>query len=77
MFLKIFPKILSFSKKRIEHIQDIHKVSSCSKFQLDISENGWVSRFFIFQYTGYIILQNLNACFCMFWKSHKKTKWYH
>ena len=57
-------KKFEFKKKRRKHDQDILNMSSCTKFQFDISENGRVIRFFIFQYTGYIIPQKFK---CMFW----------
>ena len=75
MFLKIFPKIEFFFKRR-RHVQDILKVSPCSKFHLDIKMT--VIRIFIFQYTGYIIPTTKFKC--MFWhvlNVAQENKWYH
>ena len=61
-FWKYFQKIWIFQKHR-KFVQDILKASSCSNFQLATAE---LSTFSFFQYTGYIVLKNLNACFDMF-----------
>ena len=64
VFFKVFPKTLVFFEKRRKIIHDILKVSPCSNFHVDISENGWVIRFLIFQYTGYIyVLQKFKCIF--------------
>ena len=74
-FWKYFWKFWVFFRRN--HVQDILKVSPCSNFQLDISDNGWVIRFFVFRYAGYIILHTFN---CMFWhdlKVAQENKWCH
>ena len=66
-----------FFKKHRKRVQDNLMVSPCSNFQLDISENGWVIRFFIFQYTGYIILQKFKSMFWHVLKVAQEHKWCH
>ena len=36
-------------KKRRKNVQNIFKVNPCSKFEHDISENGWVIRFLLYK----------------------------
>ena len=69
-----FSKNIDCFRKRRTNVTNILKVSFCSNFQLNISENGWDIRFFIFQYTGHII--GTTKFKCMFWyvlKAPKKT----
>ena len=54
-----------FFKKRRKQVQEILNVSPSGKFQLDISKNGQIIRFLIFQYTGTIHYKNSNASFGM------------